>query len=127
MRRKQQQLLDALVIQRTLRFLSGDCDVLDADPVRSRLLGHRADAGNAGRFQRLRGRSRPATRLKGARNHTISTAVRKKIVGSANPAAKSDDENYRRQRRRKTNLTKPCRRLQNQTMPKLSLTRSFQR
>ena len=55
-RREQEQLLDALIVQRSLRFLGGDRVVLDADMIGSRLLRDRPDAGNGSRFD---GRSLP--------------------------------------------------------------------
>src|ERR1700694_5152949 len=125
-RGKQQQLLDALVIQRALRFLGQDRVVLDAHLIRSRLLRPRPDAGNRGSCQGLIKR-RIAARSNGARHSAIPTTSGKEVVSRANTSAKYHDENDGSQGRRQPNLPQPSSRLNNHTLPESSRLRRFQR
>src|SRR5208283_1501084 len=124
---KQQQLLDALVIQRTLRFLGQNRVVLDAHLIRSRLLRYGSDARNRRRLRGLIGRRIAATRFKRTPDREIPASRGKKVVSCANASTKSHDENRRCQGRRHANLPQPGCGLKNQALPKPALARRFER
>ena len=111
---KQQQLLDALVIHRSLGLQRGNRVVLDVNLICARLLRDGLDASN----RSLGGSGSRAGRRRG---------MNKDSVGGSHATGEAEDQNRRRQRGREAHLPQPVRRIERQTMPEAALLGRLQR
>src|ERR1700722_8418024 len=106
----QQQLLNALIVERSLRFLRRRSVVFDGDLIRARRLGYGFNASNGCVVEGSRSRCARLLRR-----------VSVDLLCCSHSAGEAENQNDRSQRGRETHLPQPCRRIERQTAEEAAL------
>ena len=114
---KRKQLLDALIVQRSLRLLRRNCVVLNAHLLAGGVL---SDGANSSHRSLICGDGGHGI------VHRNVAAVVQCLISCSNAAGEPNDENRGGQGGSEANFTQPRCRIENQTPPKSALLRGFQ-